>query len=186
MWCLSLIFFFQKKIAIQTQTSIPLKKTPPPSFQPYTDLFFFIARIPASIDGFWKNVCVPSSSIPARKQKESSVIEINYNLIWKQQQQKEKSSIFYFQIVVVEGTTPLHIGEKILFFFLFPLQFRFDAGFHSQQKKIIIKRQFFLPFSLVSPVCVCVCVTKQPKIPFRLVFIIQCQGLSHLSTEMSA
>ena len=111
------LFFSKKKIAIQTQTSIPLK-TPPLPFNRTRTWFFFIARIPASIDGFWKNVCVPSSSIPARKQKESSVIEINYNLIWKQQQ-KEKSSIFYFQIVVVvEGTTIADWWKNSFFFSL--------------------------------------------------------------------
>ena len=70
---------------------------------------------------------------------------------------KRKVPYSIFRLLSLWRGQPLQIGEKILFFFLFPFQFRFDAGFHSQQKKIIIKRQFFLPFSLVSPVCVCVC-----------------------------
>jgi hypothetical protein len=120
-----------KKIAIQTQTSIPLK----PRLLPFNHIrTFFFYRSNSRINRWLlKFVCPVVNSIRKQTKKknvESSVIEIN-NLIEtnnKREREREKFHISIFGLLLWE---PLQIGGNNSFS---SLQFRFDAGFSFKKK----------------------------------------------------
>ena len=128
------LFFFKKKIAIQTQTSIPLK-TPPLPFNRTRTWFFLSLEFPHQSMAFEK-MCVSRRRQFQQENKKNPASSKLIITSFENNNKKRKVPYSIFRLLSLWRGQPLQIGEKILFFFSFLFNSVLTLDFIHNKKKL--------------------------------------------------
>ena len=178
------LFFFKKKIAIQTQTSIPLKTPPLPFNRTRTWFFFLSLEFPHQSMAFEK-MCVSRRRQFQQENKKNPASSKLIITSFENNNKKRKVPYSIFRLLSLWRGQPLQIGEKILFFFSLSFSIPFWRWISFTTKKNYNKTTILSSFFSRFP-RVCVCVWRNNRKSLSGLCLLYNARDSHLSTEMSA